>query len=241
MSVFSTIDSYLNQANIHRASLCPNRSTATSFTVLDQQSHWPDATWREAVGNCFLAIAKAQVKAFPENIYWDFDYMLEYLLQAAQKAATPFDYIERFEQQLVRLMDLFGQHSVIRFRYVHDFSYGFDWARWVKKAPETRKSIAPFSFTFLDYIECRGAELMELIAQNDEKYHQMQGPQHRNPFGFSRAPSDEQRLLSEMAQENLIPIKLWDRTQLPDWEPNYANIRKERATQMGIVKKPSPQ
>lgn len=241
MSVFSAIDDYLKQAAIRRSSLCPHRSTATSFTVLEQQIAWPDEALHQAVGRCFSAIVQAQITAFPENIYWDFDYMMHYLVQCAAKATDPLEYVARFEKQLVRLMDLFGQHSIIRFRYVHDFSYGFDWARWVKKAPEKRKTVAPFSFTFLDYIECRGGELLDLIVQNDAKYHQIEGAQHRNPFGFSREPADERRLLDGMARDELIPVKLWDQTQQPNWRPLYSHIRKERAADLGIQKKPSPQ
>ena len=65
---------------------------------------------------------------------------------------------------LVDVQARYGARSAIRFRYVHDFIYGYDWARWVAREPETRTAIGPYDPVFLKRMRDRADELLELIA-----------------------------------------------------------------------------
>ncbi|MBF0238620.1 MAG: ATP-binding protein, partial [SAR324 cluster bacterium] len=37
------------------------------------------------------------------------------------------------EKKMIMLQELFGIQSPLKFRYVHDFMYGYDWIKWVQK------------------------------------------------------------------------------------------------------------
>ena len=89
---------------------------------------------------------------------------------------------------LVDVQARYGARSAIRFRYVHDFIYGYDWARWVAREPETRTAIGPYDPVFLQRMRHRADELLELIQTNDKNYPQLEQNISRNPFGFSREP-----------------------------------------------------
>src|SRR6185436_13284509 len=74
---------------------------------------------------------------FPENLFLDLD------LFAATLARTRVaGDIERSADLVCRLSDVFGSPP-IRFRYTHDFLYGFDWCRWVAKEPGSRADVGP--------------------------------------------------------------------------------------------------
>jgi len=120
---------------------------------------------------------------------------------------------------------------------VHDFIYGFDWAKWVKKDIKNRKSIQPFSYDFLQRMYLRGKELELLIEQNDAKYHQLGVEQQfRNPFLFHRNPKEETSLLKQLADLDLIPIKTWEINGSPVWKKNFQSERNKLSIQLGFKK-----
>ena len=175
---------------------------------------------------------------FPENIFWDTDLLGCTMYTQALATKKPEEHLLQQSAQVINLLKGFGKYSSISFRYIHDFSYGFDWAKWVKRAPASRKQHGPFSKHFLSYLQQRGLELEELISQDDEKYHRLEQDEvYRNPFVFSREPADETRLLQKLASENHIPAPAWSCNQQPQWEQPYADIRDLYSKQLKIPAK----
>lgn len=213
-------------------SLAPGRGRATPLSQLVHQlleEIHPQSDMGRAFQQGISRIGLAMLEHFPDNIFWDLDYLAQSLLHRPDARA-----IGATADTVVRLMEGFGRHGPICFRYVHDFIYGYDWARWVKKAPQQRGHELPFGPGFLIYIEERMHQLRELICAGDQKYGPL-GPheQWRNPFGFSREPADEQRLLERLAAERAIPVPAWDPHGAPDWRRPYAQIRHDVAVQIG--------
>jgi hypothetical protein len=132
----------------------------------------------------------------------------------------------------------FGRSSVINFRYVHDFMYGFDWARWVSHEPQTRQGIGPFDKPFLYHVEERRGELVELIVDHDAQFGFAADGVHHNPFRFSREPADERRLHEALAGDNLIPVQAWRFDGTRDWAQPYTQIREQYAQKLGIPVRP---
>lgn len=180
-------------------------------------------------------VARAQLHAFPGNLFWDMDALAASLVRQARRAAEPVTRLNELAGHVARLQNLFGSDTAIRFRYVHDFVYGYDWAKWVKRDPDERRDVGPFDAAFLAYSERRAGELMELIAENDAKYHQLPDGQARNPFGFSREPDDEVRLFRDLAERDLLPIRAWETDPALDWEPPYLALREEHAEALGLA------
>lgn len=214
-----------------RASLSPDRTRAP--TPRELAEHVTGGQGEEArlraftVGLC--AIVEALAEDFPDNIFWD----LEYPARCLWDAGEPGD-MEAFAHRVVRLCQGFGARSVLRFRYAHDFLFGYDWARWVTRAPAQRAAIRPFDATFLDYLEGRRCELLALVASNDAKYSALEGAEFRNPFGFSREPDEEARLHQALAREDLIPVKAWLQDGAPRWDQPFADLRTEAARRLGL-------
>jgi hypothetical protein len=123
---------------------------------------------------------------------------------------------------------------VLAFRYVHDFTYGFDWAKWVMHEPAERRGVGPFDPTFLAYLRSRGEELVTLIELDDEKYPKLPDGRSRNPFGFSREPAHEALLFTDLAARGLLPIRAWDVESEPVAERPFADLRFDRARQLGV-------
>ena len=172
-------------------------------------------------------IVMAQIKNFPNNIFWDFEYFLYQYALKIKKNDKYLDFIAHYEIKIIRLLQLFGQESNIKFKYLHDFTYGFDWSKWVQDAPEQRSAVQPFDEVFLDYLYKRGLELLELIKANDKKYGKLQdGKTYRNPFSFSRSTANEKKLFEQLAKDNMLPIKLWDIAAQPIWDKAYYQYRK---------------
>ena len=126
---------------------------------------------------------------------------------------------------LVDLQRGFGRHSILAFRYVHDFTLGFDWCRWVKEDIPLRQDTGPFDWVFLLYLQKRRRELEALIAENDEKYHQLKPGEIRNPFVFSREPEEERSLHEALAKSGDIPVVSWEVDGLCQFEKSYGKIR----------------
>ncbi|MFP2905436.1 ferrochelatase [Pyxidicoccus sp. 3LFB2] len=214
-----------------RASLAPDRTRAPTPRELAERvtgGQGDEARLRAfTVGLC--DIVEALAADFPENIFWD----LEYPARCLWDAGEPQD-MEAFARRVVRLCEGFGARSTLRFRYAHDFLFGFDWARWVTREPAQRAAIRPFDEVFLDYLEGRREQLLELVASNDAKYSRLQGAEFRNPFGFSREPDEEARLHQALAREDLIPVKAWLQDGAPRWDLPFADLRTEVARRMGL-------
>lgn len=174
-------------------------------------------------------VAASQIEHFPGNVFWDFDAFAAHLatLEAAELEETV-----RISEDL---MARFGMRSPIRFRYVHDFMYGFDWARWVERRPAERREVPPFGLAFLRYSHARGGEMLALIAEDDEKYPRLGADvDARNPFGFLREPPEETRLLRTLAAEGAVPVRAWSLQPEARWEGAYSERREEVARALGF-------
>jgi hypothetical protein len=187
----------------------------------------------EALTTALREITEAASAAFPENIYWDLEFLAVSLLRSGR--AEGVEVIGELARRIAGLQDLYGQSTTIRFRYVHDFLYGFDWAKWVQREPGERALVGPFERAFLVHMEQRARELCELIAAGDATYPSLPEGQIRNPFPFSREPADEARLLRDLADGGLLPVETWDPGATPVWDRPYADLRARRAQALGIM------
>lgn len=174
-------------------------------------------------------IEAASAAAFPANIFWDTELLAAELLRAGpgERAALG--------RQIAGLQALYGQATVIRFRYVHDFLYGYDWAKWIGREPEERAGVGPFAPAFIEHQERRARELEQLIADDDAVYPSLPEGQVRNPFPFSREPEAEALLLADLAAGGLLPVEAWDPAASPRWDRPYADLRVERAAALGLL------
>ncbi|MEO1558550.1 MAG: hypothetical protein AAFS12_02600, partial [Cyanobacteria bacterium J06632_19] len=182
-------------------------------------------------------VLDALLHNFPENIFWDFDFIVSSLVKLALSAEKKVEILEDFGNKIVSLMSMCGKESEIRFRYVHDFIYGFDWARWVKKKPKHRANSNPFCIHFLDYLLCKGEEILYSIKKNDAKYPQISGKRYRNPFRFSREPQDEYRLLNYLAACESIPVAAWEWNTVGVWDKPFYQLREDASQKLNIAKK----
>jgi hypothetical protein len=217
--------------------LAPGRSRPTPLVELGRQclatETSPDvvAAFAEGLG----LIAEGHARHFPDNLFGDFDFIASSLL-----AEAPSNGRERAEHVLakagliVHLLGCYGCESPVQFRYVHDFTYGYDWVKWVNKLPAERAGVGPFDLAFLTYMVRRGNELHELIAHDDTKYPPLPDGQYRNPFPFKREPEYEIPLLIDLARDQLIPLEAWRVDAQPTWQLPFAELRIARATSLGI-------
>ncbi len=188
----------------------------------------------DAIGVGLARVTDAIESAFPDNIFGDLDHLALSVAREAEGAESPEAHAARAFETVVALMHLFGRETPIRFRYVHDFVYGYDWARWVRKDPATRRHVGPFDLAFLERMERRGRELLSLIEADDAKYPTLPDDRPRNPFGFSREPADERRLFHDLAAHGLLPVEAWRLEAAPQWERAFKELRDERAQALGL-------
>ncbi|WP_414623296.1 hypothetical protein [Calothrix sp. CCY 0018] len=236
---FQVLDQILVQQVAKPSSLNPNQSLITSFTQLGVKvvQQVPDVYLMTIFRDTLQRILESSLHNFPENIFWDFDFIVSSMLKQALSSDAPQDALEDFGNKIVLLMDMFGRESEIRFRYVHDFMYGFDWARWVKKKPEQRASSEPFCLHFLDDLLCKGEEILQCIKKDDLKYPQISEKRYRNPFCFSREPKDERCLLTYLADRKCIPVAAWEWNAMGVWDKPFYQMREEASLQLNIGKK----
>ncbi len=187
---------------------------------------------RAAVTSALLEIAAAVDAAFPGNIFWDLESTAATLVRAGEGGGERA--LVALGRRLAALQGLYGQATTIRFRYVHDFVYGFDWAKWVRREPTARAGVGPLDEPFLDHMERRAEELRRLIEDDDDTYPRLPAGQARNPFGFSREPAAECLLMQDLAGHGLIPVEAWDLEARPQWDRPYADLRAERARELGL-------
>lgn len=216
-----------------RASVAPGRPQASTPLALVEQlvGGCEDEARSRAFARAFGDMIRAVVDNFPDNIFWDLDYLACCLWQAGSAPA-----ISDFARRVVSLCQGFGNKSKLRFRYVHDFLYGYDWARWVTSKPEERAGIGPFDLAFFDYLDNRQKELLALVARNDRKYGPLRGREFRNPFTFTREPREEARLHHLLAQVDLIPLKAWRLDGERRWDLPFTEMRAKVADRLGLAR-----
>lgn len=214
-----------------RASVAPGRPCAPTPVALVEQivSGSEDAERARAFARGLGEVICAVADNFPDNIFWDLDYLACCLWQAGSAPA-----IGDFARRVVSLCLGFGNKSKLRFRYAHDFLYGYDWARWVMRKPEERAGIGPFDVSFFDYLDGRQRTLVELVASNDRKYSQLNGREYRNPFSFIREPPEESQLHCLLAQVDLIPLKAWRLDGERRWDLPFTDLRAKLADRLGL-------
>lgn len=164
---------------------------------------------------------------FPENIFYDDEALALALVQSQD--------IEGLFGKVRVLLALFGAQSPIKFRYVHDWLYGYDWVKWVSRNPEFADS-KPFSEAFVDYMMKRGEEILASIsAKDDETYKPLNDDSARNIFGFSRVPADELLLFESLSKEGSIPLVAWDINATLCADRDYFELRQQRAKALGLT------
>ncbi|MDF3818532.1 hypothetical protein P3G55_01395 [Leptospira sp. 96542] len=242
MNSFQKIENYLNEKEIERQSLNPNDTKLSDFNLIEISLSELQLNIEEldVLSDSIFSIVKAVVYHFPENIFWDFNFLVRQLAQIS-KFSSPnfFSTIRSLSIQIIRIFEIFGNHSKIKFRYIHDFIYGYDWLKWMLEKKKDTDDINPFGFDFLNYIESRGLELQALIDQNDSKYP-MLNDEYRNPFLFIRTTEEEMNLHKELSRLHQIPIEAWDGFAVPKYDQNYSAIRLEVSKQLGIGKNKMP-
>jgi len=206
-----------------RLSLDPSREEATTalelHRLLEPRVQTEAASLALASG--LAATADAICRHFPDNLLWDLDALAAGLVARGSDAAG----ITRAFDEMCGLISLFGRATAIRFRYMHDFTYGFDWAKWVRREPETRAGIGPFDERLVAALFRRGNELLALIDADDAKYGRLPDARARNPFGFSREPADEIRLFRALVEDGLVPLCAWQLDPRPVWDRPFADLR----------------
>lgn len=237
LNYMQILDEFMTQHSVSPLSLNPQRKLITSFAELGNLivQETTDIQLISSLQNTLTSILEAQLENFPTNIFWDCDFMVSSILrQAVAMGDDAVVFLKTFANKMISLSQLFGIKQEIRFCYVHDFMYGFEWARWVQKEPQTRAHLEPFSLVFLDYLLAKGQELIHRISLDKVTYYKLCETGFRNPFPFSRAPEDEYRLLTHLAREGLIPVAAWNWNTQPVWNQPFQEIRQQLALQLNI-------
>ena len=222
-------DKQLRQHQPNPLSLNPNKDTITPFIQLGKNHIHEnfEAKLLKTAVNGFCAIVTSQIHHFPENIFWDFDYLFASIFSIKDSKQC-----ENYCHSIVELQEGYGIHSKVRFQYMHDFTFGFDWARWVAKNPQDRSTVKPLDEIFLSYLKQRLSELIDLIAGNDEKYPQLKTDAPRNPYAFARTPEAEEKLHVTLAARGLIPVEAWNTIPKIEWNKDYSGIREKLSSEI---------
>ncbi len=226
------IDTTIENLPAGPLTLDPFRDRATPLR--DLVARLADGSQEPHLAAAACAVADAQLQAFPENLLWDFDYYLASIHSEALDAQDYEAHLRETTAITVDLMHLYGQRSKIRFRYVHDFIYGFDWARWVRRNPGPRSETAPFSLEFLQQSRTRGRDILRLIDSDDQIYPKLSGDRPRNPFPFSREPEQELALYRRLAEHDCIPVPAWRVDACPDASRDFDALRESAAEALGL-------
>ncbi|MEM7436022.1 MAG: hypothetical protein AAF436_12775 [Myxococcota bacterium] len=236
-SPLSVVQAKIDACEHGRLTLDPSREEATPLPHLIALIVEPsDPSRADLLAEAAVVVAQAQLENFPDNLFWDFDLFLATIDAHARLADDYETCLRSAAETTVNLMCLYGQHSKIRFRYVHDFIYGFDWARWVRRAPALRRDSEPFGLPFLIQSEDRGRDILRLIDQDDPRYPSLTTKAARNPFPFVREPADELSLYQDLAAHDLIPVPAWCRDATSVWDRDFDALRKERAVALGLAR-----
>ncbi|RCJ38839.1 hypothetical protein A6769_07300 [Nostoc punctiforme NIES-2108] len=234
---FEFIDEMLAQQSVNLFSLNPQKILMTSFAELGNliAEQNTDIQIITTIQQTLESIVRTQLENFPENIFWDFDFLVSSMLRQALTADEgAINFLKTFSKKMISLTEMFGNKTEMRFRYVHDFMYGFDWARWVQKEPQNRAHVEPFSLVFFDYLLAKGKELLQRINHGQVISYKLCETGYRNPFTFSREPEDEYRLLTCLAEEQLIPVAAWNWNANPIWNRPFQDMRQQLALKLDI-------
>lgn len=228
------VDARIASAPRGALTLSPSREAASR--LCDLVASLTDSHQQPVLAAAASSVAESQLESFPENLFWDFDFYLASVHLEGSQAEDYGAHVAEVSAITVNLMRMYGQQSTIRFRYVHDFIYGFDWARWVRRAPGSRRSVGPFSLDFLRQVETRGRDLLLLIEEDDDLYPKLVGPGSRNPFPFFREPDDELRLYRRLATSGCIPVEAWRADARPDASRDFDGLREDAAKALGLTR-----
>lgn len=233
-------DASLDAEGVRRFTLDPLRSEAHRLEELGDALlpllRALPADTAEAWSDGLIATTAAIRAHFPENLLWDLDHLAASVLREAAHAPRAASHVRAVFDEVVALHALFGCDTTIRFRYVHDFAYGFDWAKWVRRSPAERSAIGPFDLAFLRALRTRGHELLALIEADDTVYPRLRSPDARNPFAFSREPAAELALYRDLAERDLVPVRAWTFDDPPVWNRAFAEEREARARALGLAR-----
>ncbi|MDD9950354.1 MAG: hypothetical protein OXT67_02190 [Zetaproteobacteria bacterium] len=174
--------------------------------------------------SCYQMLQNA-IDHYPENIFWDLQYLITAFANAhLEKKGT------EYEALIHELLTGYGVRSKIKFQFLHDFIYGFDWARWVADDPKTRSHVPPFGLPFLHYMANRKAEILQLIAVNHCEYPDLsRNNRPRNRYKFDRSPPAETRMLRFLAKNHLLPLKAWNPNSQGRWAIHPTKLRNNLA------------
>jgi hypothetical protein len=223
-------------ARAERLTLDPARERARSLQQIGEAllSQTLPLGLAAALADGLAATATAIGAHFPENLLWDLEHLTASVLKESLRSRDPSAHVRASFTEIVELHALFGHGTAIRFRYAHDFVYGFDWAKWVRREPITRRSVGPFDLVFLRAMRVRGGELLALIDEGDATYPPLPDERARNPFTFSREPADELALYRDLAARGLLPVRAWTFGDPPIWDRAFAEERAARAVALGL-------
>ncbi len=235
--LLASTDELVVRSGASWASLKPKKKRALSLVELGESVlegvdplllHEQQASaWAMAMSH----VTRAIVRNFPENIFVDLDLVAVALRDVV--IAEGHVALEQTIDPLVEIHRLYGKSSPIRFQYVHDFLYGFDWARWVASEPKERGAIGPFDRRFLQRSVERAHELEALIANEDATYPAIAPGTFRNPYGFQRDPKSERALFLDLAKNDLLPA--CPRTGKATWNAPFVQQRLACAKRLGLV------
>lgn len=226
------LEARIEQRPLGALTLDPSRSSASSLTEV--VSNLADSRQCPHLTAAASSVAEAQLQSFPENLFWDFDFYLGSIHRHALSTSDYAGYLGNATRITVGLMKLYGQQSAIRFRYVHDFMYGFDWARWIRRDPGGHEGVEPFGLDFLRQIESRGRDIIALGEADDHWYPRLADGDSRNPFPFSRETGDELPLYRLLAERGDVPVEAWRLDARPDANRDFDALREEAARSLGL-------
>ena len=171
-------------------------------------------------------IIRSQFVHYPQNIFWDFDYLLFYIWSQKNK-----DVLFAIANKILNVQLYYSSNSSINFAYIHDFIYGYDWDRWVRKDIKNRHLVGLYDLKFLSYLEKRGLQIIGSIG-NDKRYPVLVKNENRNVYNFNRHSAAEIKTLTSLAKEENIPIQSWliDGGEW-DYSKNYMLLREKKANE----------
>ena len=103
---FQLLDEILAQQSVNLLSLNPQKTLITSFAELGNliAEQTTDIQLIATLRDTLERILYAQLQNFPENIFWDFDFMVSSMLRQALIADDgAVDFLETFGKKMVSL------------------------------------------------------------------------------------------------------------------------------------------
>jgi hypothetical protein len=240
LTPFVRLDRAIAERGISRRTLDPTRSEALGFEEIAVALAFEQRDPRvvEAVAELARELVEAIAEHFPENLFADYGALVEACVVAAERSSTPLEVVRETGRALVDLQALFGRHSTVRFRYVHDFLYGYDWAKWVQREPAARATVDAYAPAFLTAMLARGREMLALIANDDRTYPRLRDDRPRNPFRFDREPASEEAIHRMLAARDALPVRAYRLSSVGpargDWSRAYQELRYEVAASLGL-------